>query len=60
MIDDLESIIQNLKDALELAREEDEPRDMQIRFVLTLAINELETLRYETENDYGNKYQTNF
>ena len=57
MIDDLESIIQNLKDALELAREEDEPRDMQIRFVLTLAINELETLRY---NDYGNKYQTNF
>ena len=48
---DLYQITDLIKDALELAREKDEPRDMQIRFLLSIAIKELESLRYEN-SDY--------
>ena len=48
---DLYQITDLIKDALELAREKDEPRDMQIRFLLIIAIKELESLRYEN-SDY--------
>tara|TARA_R110000787_G_C13218251_1_gene425886 strand:- start:80 stop:256 length:177 start_codon:yes stop_codon:yes gene_type:complete len=47
MIDELDEIIINVKDALELAREEDTPRDMEIRFMLSLAVNKLEAYRQE-------------
>tara|TARA_R100001369_G_scaffold3378_1_gene10621 strand:+ start:114 stop:290 length:177 start_codon:yes stop_codon:yes gene_type:complete len=47
MTDDLDSILIHVKDALELAREKDEPRDMEIRFILALAVNELEAYRQE-------------
>ena len=48
---DLYQITDLIKDALELAREKDEPRDMQIRFLLSIAVKELESLRYEN-SDY--------
>ena len=35
------------KEALELAREEDEPRDMQMRFLLSIVVEHLESFRYE-------------
>jgi hypothetical protein len=37
----------NIQDALEVAREQDEPRDMEIRFILSIAIEKLESLRYD-------------
>ena len=37
----------NIQDALEVAREQDEPRDMEIRFILSIAIDKLESLRYD-------------
>ena len=43
----LDKITEMIKDALELAREKDEPRDMQMRFLLSMAVNDLESLRYE-------------
>ena len=54
MTDELDEILINLKDALELAREEDTPRDMEIRFMLTLAVNKLEA---HIQDDFG--YQFN-
>tara|TARA_R100000935_G_C2822470_1_gene160476 strand:+ start:1047 stop:1223 length:177 start_codon:yes stop_codon:yes gene_type:complete len=53
MTDELDEILINLKDALELAREEDTPRDMEIRFMLTLAVNKLEA---HIQDDFGYQY----
>jgi len=47
MTDDLDAILIHVKDALELAREKDEPRDMEMRFILALAVNELEAYRQD-------------
>jgi len=46
----LDEITDNIKDALELAREEDTPRDVEIRCLLRLVVNELDILRGE---EYG-------
>ena len=46
----LDVITELIKDALEIAREEDTPRDMEIRFLLSLAADELDVLRGE---EYG-------
>ena len=43
----LDEIRTSIQDALELAREQDEPRDMEIRFLLSIAIDRLESLRYD-------------
>ena len=43
----LDKILELTQDALELAREEDEPRDMQMRFLLSMAVDKLESFRYE-------------
>ena len=53
MTDELDEILINLKDALELAREEDTPRDMEIRFMLTLAVNKIEA---HIQDDFGYQY----
>ena len=53
MTDELDEILINLKDALELAREEDTPRDMEIRFTLSLAVNKLEA---HIQDDFGYQY----
>jgi|TARA_R110002110_G_scaffold12337_3_gene58694 hypothetical protein len=53
MTDELDEILINIKDALELAREEDTPRDMEIRFMLTLAVNKLEA---HIQDDFGYQY----
>jgi hypothetical protein len=53
MTDELDEILINLKDALELAREEDTPRDMEIRFTLSLAVNKLEAY---IQDDFGYQY----
>ncbi len=43
----LDKILELTQDALELAREKDEPRDMQMRFLLSMAVDKLESFRYE-------------
>ena len=43
----IDEIRTNIQDALEVAREQDEPRDMEIRFLLSIAIDRLESLRYD-------------
>ena len=48
----LDEITDNTKDALELAREEDTPRDVEIRCLLSLVVNDLDVLRGE---EYGEK-----
>lgn len=48
----LDEITENTKDALELAREEDTPRDVEIRFLLALVVKDLDVLRGE---EYGEK-----
>jgi hypothetical protein len=48
----LDEITENTKDALELAREEDTPRDVEIRFLLALVVKDLDILRGE---EYGEK-----
>ena len=53
--DALDEISNNIKDALELAREEDTPRDMEIRFLLAFAIDKLEAIRLD---DFGYQYNT--
>ena len=53
MTDELDEILINIKDALELAREEDTPRDMEIRFTLSLAVNKLEAY---IQDDFGYQY----
>ena len=47
----LDEIRTSIQDALELAREQDEPRDMEIRFLLSIAIERLESLRYDLYSD---------
>jgi|TARA_X000001382_G_C3136703_1_gene168149 hypothetical protein len=46
----LDEITDNTKDALELAREEDTPRDVEIRILLALVVRDLDVLRGE---EYG-------
>ena len=46
---ELDEIINNIKDALELAREEDTPRDMEIRFILCFVLDKIEKLRYDMD-----------
>jgi hypothetical protein len=48
----LDEITENTKDALELAREEDTPRDVEIRFLLALVVKDLDVLRGE---EYGER-----
>ena len=43
----LDEIRTSIQDALELAREQDEPRDIEIRFILSLVIEKVESLRYD-------------
>jgi len=50
--DKLDAISENLRDARELAREEDTPRDIEIRLLLALAISDLDNLRGENYEDY--------
>ena len=45
--EEIDSILTSIKDARELARENDEPRDMEIRFHLSLVVEKLEALRYD-------------
>jgi hypothetical protein len=46
----LDEITSNVKDALEIAREGDNPRDIEIRFFLSLVVSDLDVLRGE---EYG-------
>ena len=46
----LDEITDNVKDALEIAREGDNPRDIEIRFFLSLVVADLDVLRGE---EYG-------
>ena len=46
----LDDITENVKDALEIAREGDNPRDIEIRFLLSLVVADLDVLRGE---EYG-------
>ena len=46
----LDEITDNTKDALGLAREEDTPRDVEIRILLALVVRDLDVLRGE---EYG-------
>jgi len=48
----LDEITDNTKDALELAREEDAPRDIEIRHLLSKVVTDLDILRGE---EYGEK-----
>tara|TARA_R110002012_G_scaffold153396_2_gene313454 strand:+ start:99 stop:272 length:174 start_codon:yes stop_codon:yes gene_type:complete len=48
LLDEIRTIIQ---DALEVAREEDEPRDMEIRFLLSIALEKLESFRYDLHRE---------
>ena len=47
--DDIDEISNDIKDALELAREEDTPRDMEIRFLLCFVLDKIEQLRYDMD-----------
>jgi hypothetical protein len=47
----IDEIRTGIQDALEVAREQDEPRDMEIRFLLSIAIERLESLRYDLYSD---------
>ena len=46
----LDEITSNVKDALEIAREGDNPRDIEIRFFLSIVVSDLDVLRGE---EYG-------
>jgi hypothetical protein len=46
----LDDITENVKDALEIAREGDNPRDIEIRFLLSIVVSDLDVLRGE---EYG-------
>ncbi len=48
----LDTISENLRHARELAREEDTPRDIEIRILLALAITDIDHLRGENYEDY--------
>ena len=47
--DAIDEISNNIKDALELAREEDTRRDMEIRFLLCFVLDKIEQLRYDMD-----------
>jgi hypothetical protein len=50
--DKLDAISESLRNARELAREEDTPRDIEIRLLLALAISDIDILRGEHYEDY--------
>ncbi len=50
--DKLDAISENLRNARELAREEDTTRDIEIRILLALAISDIDILRGEHYEDY--------
>ena len=50
--DKLDAISENLRNARELAREEDTTRDIEIRILLALAISDIDILRGERYEDY--------
>ena len=50
--DKLDAISENLRNARELAREEDTQRDIEIRLLLALAISDIDILRGEHYEDY--------
>ena len=51
-LDKLDIISENVRDAIEVAREGDNERDTQIRLFLALAIREIDLLRSEQYEDY--------
>jgi len=51
-LDKLEIISDNVRDAIEVAREGDNERDTQIRVFLAIAIREIDLLRSEQYEDY--------
>ena len=50
--DKLDVIAEHLRDAIEIAREGDGSRDVQIRIHLALAIQDIDNLRGEHYEDY--------
>jgi|TARA_R110000796_G_C14436794_1_gene421824 hypothetical protein len=50
--DTLDTIAEHLRDAIEIAREGDGSRDVQIRIHLALAIQDIDNLRGEHYEDY--------
>jgi len=51
-LDKLEIISDNVRDAIEVAREGDNERDIEIRVFLSIAIREIDLLRSEEYEDY--------
>jgi len=51
-LDKLDAIAENVKDALELAREEDTEASIEIRLHLALAVQDIDYLRSENYEDY--------
>jgi len=51
-LDKLDIISENVRDAIEVAREGDNERDTQIRLFLAIAIREIDLLRSEQYEDY--------
>ena len=51
-LDKLDIISENVRDAIEVAREGDGERDTQIRLFLAIAIREIDLLRSEQYEDY--------
>ena len=51
-LDKLDAIAENVKDALELAREEDTEANIEIRLHLALAVQDIDYLRSENYEDY--------
>lgn len=50
--DTLDIIAEHLREAIEIAREGDEERDVEIRIHLALAIQDIDNLRGEHYEDY--------
>jgi|TARA_B100000959_G_C14560512_1_gene451509 hypothetical protein len=51
-LDKLDIISDNVRDAIEVAREGDNERDTEIRLLLAIAIREIDLLRGEQYEDY--------
>ena len=51
-LDKLDIISENVRDAIEVAREGDNESDTQIRLFLAIAIREIDLLRSEQYEDY--------
>jgi len=51
-LDKLDIISDNVRDAIEVAREGDSERDTEIRLLLAIAIREIDLLRGEQYEDY--------